>query len=311
MCTIWYPADPSGLAQLPGAYTDTAVETDPNWFLFWSWPLQWTNVMAHCVTHTFRDVPLATGTNRFPLILHSHGWTMDRTFNSEDAAELASHGYIVAAVDHEDCHVTVFPDVRGASYQVLPPSIDSTILIPNRVKDLEILLNELEGMDQDDALLAGRLDLSRIGVMGLSYGGGTAAELARADARVKCAALLEPAIWSENYPALFSQGVKKPFVLINTPLFTHTDISPSPSEFRDMSQTLYNLATTNATWFYIAGVGHVGGLSDFAWTVEQTTASRPGALAINASLVWFFDTNLKGESPTFPTNSPITNLVRK
>lgn len=311
MSTIWYPADLSGPSQLPESYTDAAVATDPNWFHFWSWLVQWTNVQARCVTHTFRDLPLATGTNRFPVILHSHGWTMDRTFNSEDAAELASHGYIVAAVDHEDCHATVFPDARGARYQVLPPPIDSTILIPNRVKDLEILLNELGHLDQDDALLAGRLDLNRVGVMGLSYGGGTAAEVARTDERVKCAALLEPAIWSDSYPGLFSQGVEKPVVLINTPLWTHTDLSPSPSDFRSMSQTLYNLATTNATWFYISGVGHVGGLSDVAWTVEQTPASRPGAFAINASLVWFFDTYLKGESPSFPTNSPITNLLRK
>ena len=30
-----------------------------------------------------------------------------------------SHGHIVASVDHEDCHVTVFPDDRGVRY--VPP----------------------------------------------------------------------------------------------------------------------------------------------------------------------------------------------
>jgi hypothetical protein len=100
-------------------------------------------------------------------------------------------------------------------------------------------------------------------------------------------------------------------MIINTPIWTPGDSGPTPSEYRIMSQTLYNLANTNATWFYIAGVGHVQGLSDLAWTVLQSPASRPGALAINASLVWFFDTYLKGETPTFPTNSPILNLNRK
>jgi len=312
MCTFWYPADPPGPEQLPGAYTDAAVATDRNWFLYWGWPLQWTNLGARFVTHTFRDLPLAIGTNRFPVILHSHGWTMDRTLYSQDATELASHGYIVAAVDHIDCHATVFPDPRGARYLAWPPNFDGAALAQSRVKDIEYLLGHLVEMDQTDPLLAGRLDLGRTGVMGMSFGGGTAAEVARVAPQVKCAALLEPAIFSDVYPGLYGEGVQKPFMTVNSSLWTHTNLGvPTPSDYRSMSQTLYSLASTNATWFYIAGVGHVGGLTDLAWNMEQTPASRPGAVAINASLVWFFDTYLKGESPPFPTNSPITNLKRK
>jgi hypothetical protein len=34
----------------------------------------------------------------------SHGYSFNRRLNSQIATELASHGYIIAAVDHEDCH---------------------------------------------------------------------------------------------------------------------------------------------------------------------------------------------------------------
>ena len=71
---------------------------------------------ARSVGHSIPSAPPLGGSNRFPVILHSHGWTCDQRFNSQRAEELASHGYIVAAVDHEDSHATVFPDARGARY---------------------------------------------------------------------------------------------------------------------------------------------------------------------------------------------------
>ena len=43
----------------------------------------------------------------------------------------------------------------------------------------------------------------------------------------------------------------------------------------------------------------------------ETGNSRPGAMAINACLVWFFDTYLKGEAPPFPTNPEIYNVQIK
>jgi hypothetical protein len=171
MSTFWFPAEPSNAGGLPGFYTDKTVAGDRSFYSYWGWSLQWTNVMPHCVACSFSGVPLTPGTNRFPIILHSHGWTCDRTFNSQNAAELASHGYIVAAVDHEDCHATVYPDERGTCY-VSPGSRQDAALGPSRTKDLGCLLRELSRMDTSDPVLAGRLDLDRIGIMGFSLGGG-------------------------------------------------------------------------------------------------------------------------------------------
>jgi hypothetical protein len=43
----------------------------------------------------------------------------------------------------------------------------------------------------------------------------------------------------------------------------------------------------------------------------MSSDSRPGAVAVNACLVWFFDTCLKGEAPSFPANPEIFNVQRK
>jgi hypothetical protein len=303
MSTFWYPAQPSGAGTFPGPYTDRAVAGDQNFYSFWSCAPEWTNVVPHCVAHSVPAAPLASGTNRFPVILHSHGWTCDRTLNSQTAAELASHGYIVAAVDHEDCHATVFPDERGVRY--VPPG-SSYAAVSSRQKDLQCLLDELVLIDQSDPLLAGHLALDHIGVMGFSMGGGTAAEIGRLDSRVKCAALLDAWIYAPFYPDLSSQGLQKPFLAINRSI-------PNDHGFGDFSPwstNLYNLATTNATWLKIANTRHFA-FSDFAWLVEMTNYSRQGAVAINACLLWCFDTHLKGEAPPFPTNPEVIDIHRK
>jgi hypothetical protein len=141
--------------------------------------------------------------------------------------------------------------------------------------------------------------------MGFSMGGGAAAETGRLDSRVKCVALLDAYINFTYYPGLNSQGLPKPFLAMNStiPLAFPGDLSP-------VSQRLYTLATQDATWLKIANMSHFT-FSDCAWSFDMTSDSRRGAEAINACLLWFFDTYLKGEAPPFPANPEITNVQRK
>jgi hypothetical protein len=39
--------------------------------------------------------------------------------------------------------------------------------------------------------------------------------------------------------------------------------------------------------------------------------TRGAALAIDAGTLWLFDTYLKSETPPFPTNTEIINVLRK
>jgi pimeloyl-ACP methyl ester carboxylesterase len=307
MSTFWYPAELPRPGSVPGAYNERAVAGDRNFYSFWGWSSQWTNVVPQFVAYSLPEVPSASGQDRFPLILFSHGWTCDRRLNFQTAEELASHGYIVAAVDHEDCHATVFPDARGTRY--VPPGTvgyDSAS-VRSRTNDIQCLLRELGQMDSRDPLLAGRLDLDRIGMMGMSFGGGTAAETGRLDSRVKCVALLDAYIDFANYSVLNSQGLQKPFLAMNRTILDHSD---KLIDFSPASQRLYTLATTDATWLKITKAGHFS-FSDCAWAVEMTSYSRQGAVAIDTCLRWFFDTYLKGETPPFPTNPEIANVQRK
>ncbi len=65
------------------------------------------------------------------------------------------------------------------------------------------IVDELSRLNTNDALLAGRLDLDRLGTFGKSLGAGTVGEFCRLDARCKAAVLLEaPSTLSPVYPAI-------------------------------------------------------------------------------------------------------------
>ncbi|WP_212982567.1 alpha/beta hydrolase [Paenibacillus cineris] len=54
----------------------------------------------------------------FPLIILSHGMGPGMVLHASQAEELASHGYVVAAIDHTySTLATVFPDGRVTDYR--------------------------------------------------------------------------------------------------------------------------------------------------------------------------------------------------
>jgi pimeloyl-ACP methyl ester carboxylesterase len=250
---------------------------------------------------------VASGTNRFPVIVYSHGLQTARTINSQIAIDLASHGYIVASVDHIDCNCTVFPDARGVVY---PPAVNQdTALLQSRTNDLAFLLASLAQFDSSDAVLSGRLDLSNVGAMGWSWGGATAGEFARVDSRIKCAAMLDPGISPGVSPPLFSIGLQKPFLAM-TDTLPNPSFLPTTSQFTAWSSNLFNMAVTNAAWFQVSNANHPD-FCDWGWAMNAGPGTRGAALAIDAGTLWLFDTYLKGEAPPFPTNAEIINVHRK
>ncbi|NJN88368.1 MAG: alpha/beta hydrolase [Leptolyngbyaceae cyanobacterium SL_7_1] len=110
-----------------------------------------------------------------PVIVISHGIASDRTTFAYLAQHLASHGYVVALVEHPDTSARRFEQFfSGFDY---PP--DSLDLI-TRPLDITALLDELERRSQTNPSFQGRMDLDRVGVIGQSLGGYTVLALAGA-----------------------------------------------------------------------------------------------------------------------------------
>ncbi len=287
MLTFWYPADPPAAGVLPAPMWNSRFASDTTFYVHHGLDTRWAWIAPKLVGHRFHDLPVAANAGPFPIVLYSHGVPGGgRRMQSQIAEELASHGYVVVGIDHPDCWASEFPDGRYLSGN---HSGD----LPGRLRDMVCLLDELAWLNQGDDIFASRLDLDRIGVAGISYGG-MVVETCRSESRVRCAA-----IWDGTNVRLNSTGLQKPF------LFAAGEVNYWFSE----GQWLFGKATTNATILQIRGADHVTA-SDAAWTVELPGGRAP-ALAINACFVWFFDTYLKGEAPPFPGNPLIYNVHRK
>ncbi|MDR3701794.1 MAG: hypothetical protein P4L56_19250 [Candidatus Sulfopaludibacter sp.] len=142
----------------------------------------------------------ATNCGRFPLVVFSHGYAgcgLQSVFFTE---QLARHGYIVAAPDHQDASVCSVDGTGSFNFGVVLSSLaflnpggwtDATYV--DRKNDVEQLINALVSGTPFGAII----DANRIGVSGHSLGGYTALGVAGAwaswaDTRIKAVLAFSP-----------------------------------------------------------------------------------------------------------------------
>lgn len=104
-----------------------------------------------------------------PLVIISHGLGSDPKTFSYIAEHLASYGFAVALPEHIDTSANTFNRFFEGFERPPEPSV-----FENRPLDITYLLNELEQISQSDPTWKDRIDFSKIGVMGQSFGGYTA-----------------------------------------------------------------------------------------------------------------------------------------
>ena len=166
------------------------------------------NQVTFARTHVYPEAPVADAAAPFPVLVFSHDyWLECATSHSYLMEELASHGYAVASLSHPyESLATVFPDGRVLGLDLANARIDSErrfaqldALAHERsplmeaslqlwAADTHCLLDEIEkrsAAGSGDAL-AGRLDVTRLGVLGVGFGGSVAGQVCRNETR--CAA---------------------------------------------------------------------------------------------------------------------------
>ena len=160
------------------------------------------SVIATVATHAFDRAPAAPGAH--PVVLFSPGLTELRSDATALVADLASHGYVVVAIDHpHESAIVEFPDgrvIRG-SFVDSPDAATSTRLraaaVRARVRDVAAVVRALPRIDRG-GLLRGRLDLTRIGMFGFSIGGATADEAMRAVPQIRAGVNLDGSLYGRS-----------------------------------------------------------------------------------------------------------------
>jgi dienelactone hydrolase len=199
---VWYPAAPDPdadrAAYLPEAWAPAGQLLGLD--------------AAGLRSHAVADAPVAEEQSSYPvLVLSPSGFPP--LLLAAIAEELASHGYVVVGVNHTyESAVTVFADGRvvpmnpAAVAGVLGPQsgpyqerfAQRAAVCDYKAADLASVADQLQQLPADAAgLLAGRLDLDRLGGLGHSFGGNAALQWCRDDRRCRAAANLDGALWTE------------------------------------------------------------------------------------------------------------------
>jgi dienelactone hydrolase len=200
---IWYPAaDDAGLHNAP--WMEAAEVVAPAVAKWINLPSFFLDHLALSRSPALQEASLSPGSDRYPIVLFSHGFGGFRAQNTNQAIYLASHGFIVAAVEHTyGAVVTVFPDGQVAYHNpdTLPDGLsEQEDLAATRrlgdqwAEDLAYALDTLASLDQAGAVgfFTNRLDLENIGAMGHSTGGGAAIEFCRRDPRCDSILTMDP-----------------------------------------------------------------------------------------------------------------------
>jgi predicted dienelactone hydrolase len=133
-----------------------------------------------------RQIPLdvyfssSASTNK-PVIVFSHGRGSVKTDLRYLAEHLASHGYIVAALEHPGSNKTSFKAVNQNKKQLVAPQE-----FLDRPRDVSFILDELEKLNQTgNSPLQGKLATNNVMIVGHSFGGGTALALAGGELQIE------------------------------------------------------------------------------------------------------------------------------
>jgi len=312
MVQVWYPAERSDERRQRG---------------FQLWPRRAGAVI---------DAPLSPAEASYPVLIFSPSWHGQRGQNLFQVEELASRGFIVVGIDHPySSAVTVFPDGRVARARLVPfwdfssdQALQASIqyierVLKVRVQDVEFLVAELERLSQkgSGSMFSERLDFSRLGIFGYSFGGAVAAQVCLLDRRFKAGMDMDGTL----YGAAADAGVSQPFMFLveSTKAPTAPDfsaLSPEKRRFaaleeRDFYEQRNSMERHGGYWLGITGTQHtnftdppiaptVGYYLLDAGTIDPVRALR----IINAYTVAFFEKHLNhrreplldGPSPAYP-----------
>jgi predicted dienelactone hydrolase len=161
----------------------------------------------------------------YPVVIMRAGASLEVWNYSTLAEDLASHGYVVVGIDAPYRTFTVvFPD--GRVMRRIPENNPELCLektgqeregCANRLltawtADMAFVLDRLEGLNGSDASgeFTGRVDLTRVGVFGHSFGGAAAALFCHEDSRCKAGIDIDGA----PHGSVIQTGIDRPFMFL-------------------------------------------------------------------------------------------------
>jgi dienelactone hydrolase len=291
MAQLWYPAVPTGNVD-KSIYLD---EMTMEYFLKKSAPDGLSVNSRFLVgTHAFYGAPAVEMAAPFPVVIFSPGLGTTYFFYQSILEDMASHGYVVIAVNSPDiAGIAGIPGSRPHSIGLSDADSDMmvetylNVHFQDTVADLRFTARQLRALNDDVRLpLTGRLDVQKIACFGHSYGGAAAVEAADDDEMICAGADIDGSFYGSAY----RQPRSKPMLLLANAVSCEKD------------PTMQDFCKTHGADDFIVKVGeavHMG-FSDFmllqaSYSGQDTakTTARKYIQLTRDSLLAFFDMTLK------------------
>lgn len=309
MVQIWYPAERSqGHLAAYQRREETSLATSYRSVL-------WTNSRV--------DAPVAAQGAPFTVLLFNHAWGLRRTQDTFLTEELASHGYVVAAIDHTyNAGRVALPGDRvidGPGYDPINVDIHTAAQILQTwnkelvrwVADESFVLDTLQAANLDArSPWYGRLETQRAGAVGHSFGGAASIEAASVDPRIRSAVNMDGWTFGDilerasDRPVMYlyaetSQPQPEP---LNSP--DRAERTEAELDDGDMAAVDARLRRSGGYRLYVRNSTHMD-FTDHSMVSPWRNWTEPGHIApaeiqgiVRAYVLAFFDQTLRGkESP--------------
>ena len=218
MVQLWYPSGPS--RNRYASYRRRAETTLSS---------SYQSVLS---TNSRLNAPVVEDGAAFPILLFNPSWNGRRTQNTYLVEDLASHGFVVAGIDHTyNSDPVALPggrvihsipgldmtDFSQSTFEKVMAAGDKEM--EKQTADDIFVLNQLQALNRDPgSAFYGRLATNRAGAFGHSFGGAVAAEAGSLDARILAALDLDGSLFG----SVRKQGLNKPFMFITQTVSTYT-----------------------------------------------------------------------------------------
>src|ERR1700676_4704204 len=186
-----------------------------------------TRDLAKVHGHSSRDSDVSPQPRSYPVVIMRAGASAEVWNYSTLAEDLASHGYVVVGFDAPyRTYSVVFPDGRVIrrtpennpelcedQKQAQQARCVSKVLTA-WTADIAFVLDQLERLKVSDPTgkFTGRLDMTRVGVFGHSFGGATAAQFCSQDSRCKAGIDVDGSL----HGSVIQTGIHKPFMFLGS-----------------------------------------------------------------------------------------------
>jgi predicted dienelactone hydrolase len=306
---IWYPAAPS--KNHLAAYqrmSETTFATSYRSVL-------WTNSRV--------DAPIAGNDTPFVVLLFNHGWGERRTQDTFLTEDLASHGYVVAAIDHSyNAGRVAMPDGRVIQdtfgYEPIDAARRTAAQIVETwnkelsrwVADEVFVLTSLQNENLDQkSFWYGHLDTKHSGAFGHSFGGAASVQVCSVDTRIRSALNMDGWTFGDIRHRTADQAIMFMYGAANFPkpenLNSQDHVAQTEAELdvNDAKQIDSSLEQYGGYKLYINNTSHMD-FTDHSlvspwrnWTESGHIAPARIQTIVRAYVLAFFDQTLRGEDP--------------